>query len=534
MEVCVSIKCLNPHTIYDALRKHLIGLPYSLTEYLTDSFKCPQDTDIGYPKIECIKGRCRRRCIITNELNKPKHINNDRNISSDHITTNNDNWNKIIKYYVFEKVSEFNFDQSGQKMVYYRMGRIDKYAPLIDVYKLLQQRASDYLIHRYHVSCNTIYWKEFLEETDEYVLWLDYSMNMKFTPKTEAQSALYSGKQHTFHDCLIREPKTKKHTYVYHLNDSVTNNTNIRDIIQMFPEIIRSGKLILRSDNCSMQYKSLYVFQDLIDLSLRYGIQIIWFYGEAGHGRGLIDVMAWFGVKGPLRHTILSGDRWFRTAAEMVDYLSTYFADKEDYSKRIVLIDEGRKGHSIKGSFASHIISVKDGVATIRLSLDGSKEMFDLNFHAMAFDDSDSNDTDNDSEIDDNETVYDDEETDIAVGQHMELNSVVFEAATAGAVIALYTPSHVFEPFYFCKVYEVCIAENSITDPDRHCALRGEKYLKCRYLQVINQSKKGFQYKPLENKDVVVHPMHIFSPLVKIDDSLFLSMEEHLFLCDCM
>ena len=220
-----------------------------------------------------------------------------------------------------------------------------------------------------------------------------------------------------------------------------------------------------------MQYKSLYVFQDLIDLSLRYGIQIIWFYGEAGQGRDLIDAMAWFHVKGPLRHTILAEDRWFRTAA---DYLSTYFADKEDYSKKCVLIDEeetankrskGKKGHPIKGSFASHIISVKDGVATIRLSLHGSKEMFDLDFHAMAFDDSDSSDTDSDSEIDDNETVHD-KETDIAVGQHMELISVVFEAVTVGAIIALYTPSHVFEPFYLCKVYEVCIAENSITDPD--------------------------------------------------------------------
>ena len=60
----------------------------------------------------------------------------------------------------------------------------------------------------------------------------------------------------------------------------------------------------------------------------------------------------------------------------MVDYLSTYFADKEDYSKKFVLIDEeetankrskGRKGHPIKGSFASHITSVKDGVATNRV-----------------------------------------------------------------------------------------------------------------------------------------------------------------------
>ena len=53
-----------------------------------------------------------------------------------------------------------------------------------EVYQLLQDRALEYLVHRYNVLCDAVYWKRFLEETNEYVLWLDYSMNIKLTPKT--------------------------------------------------------------------------------------------------------------------------------------------------------------------------------------------------------------------------------------------------------------------------------------------------------------------------------------------------------------
>ena len=110
-------------------------------------------------------------------------------------------------------------------------------------------------------------------------------------------------------------------------------NTILRDIINKFPEIIETGVLVIRSDNCSSQYKSQYVFQNLLDLSKKFNIQLVWFYGEAGYGRGLIDAMAWFGCKGPLRHAVIAHDQWFPTASSMVSYLSNYFYEKNDKSK---------------------------------------------------------------------------------------------------------------------------------------------------------------------------------------------------------
>ena len=71
---------------------------------------------------------------------------------------------------------------------------------------------------------------------------------------------------------------------------------------------------------------------------------------------------------------------------------------------------------------------------------------------------------------------------------------------------------------------------------DGHFALPGEYFLKCNYLQIKEKSKKsklGFQYEIVENKDVIVHPMQVLSPYVNINETLFLSMDEHLFLCDC-
>ena len=40
---------------------------------------------------------------------------------------------------------------------------------------------------------------------------------------------------------------------------------------------------MLRSDNCSTQFKSRFVFKSLLDIAQKYNIQITWFYGEAGH-----------------------------------------------------------------------------------------------------------------------------------------------------------------------------------------------------------------------------------------------------------
>ena len=101
-----------------------------------------------------------------------------------------------------------------------------------------------------------------------------------------------------------------------------------------------------------------------MELVKKCNIQIIFFYGEAGHGRGLIDAMAWFGCKGPLRKEIVTNDPWFSNADVMHSFLSKNF--ESDPSKKYFLISEhntadkrkeGRKEQKIKGSSKARVIS---------------------------------------------------------------------------------------------------------------------------------------------------------------------------------
>ena len=78
----------------------------------------------------------------------------------------------------------------------------------------------------------------------------------------------------------------------------------------------------------------------------------------------LIDAMAWFGVKGPLRQSIIEDDKWFPTAELMVDHLTMHFT--LDDQKEFYLINQEdtaserskhREEHQIKGCSAARIIT---------------------------------------------------------------------------------------------------------------------------------------------------------------------------------
>ena len=158
-------------------------------------------------------------------------------------------------------------------------------------------------------------------------------------------------------------------TYIYHLSDDINHDSVmtteiLKTIIRDYPETIETGKLVLHSDNCSTQYKSRFVFKALLVLAKKYGITIDFFYSEAGHGRGLIDAMAWFGCKRPMRKEIVTNDTWFANAPEIYSFLTEHF--KDDTSKEYHLIDQrvtaserskGREERFIKGCNYEHVIS---------------------------------------------------------------------------------------------------------------------------------------------------------------------------------
>ena len=161
-------------------------------------------------------------------------------------------------------------------------------------------------------------------------------------------------------------------------HDSVMTNYIIEEIIQQNPRVIQSGTLQLCSDNCSVQYKSRFVFRALLDLAIKYKIRINWFFGEAGHARGLIDAMAWFGCKRPMRKEIVTNDAWYANSAEMTEFLKEHF--KNDKSKVYNLIteemtasirEEVREEREVKGCKVAHVLSFFPDGYTVKLWASG-------------------------------------------------------------------------------------------------------------------------------------------------------------------
>ena len=288
MESCKCINCLNPHNIYDAIKNKLRKLPSSLTEYLCHDMVCDKSKEINMHHLECIEGKRKNSCKITNlendlceEIRKTK--------------------NKTVSYYIFAVKKTSFFKSSGEKSFYTRTTRIDLEGTLKDVIDELEKRKEEYLKHRFSTTNEEYYWRYFQSNTQFFTIWLDYSMNIELTEKKQAQSGHYSGSQQSCH-CIIIKHGTEFVKYVYHLSedtihDSVMTFEIIRDIIQRYPYVLNDGYLILHSDNASSQYKCKFTFFETIELAKEHGITVCWFYGEPGHGKGTIDAMSAFGCK---------------------------------------------------------------------------------------------------------------------------------------------------------------------------------------------------------------------------------------------
>ena len=358
-ESCCCIKCLNIHAIYKSIRKTRKDIPESLTEFLVANFLC-EKVETGCHKLSCIQGCCGRNCRIQNCAD---------DLEEDLLAL-------TVKYYIFERTVTSYFNKLGEEKVDTRTARVEKVGTLKEVCQLLLDASMSYLTHRYMVQSDRLYWENFKSQCPYRVVTMDYSENVKLHPKHEVHEAHYSGREHTLHCSIVEKDGSWK--FVYHLSDdtnhdSVLTGTILEDIIIQNPEIIASGYLVVRTDNCPPQYKSLHTFQMMKELAIKYGIQISWFYGEAGHGRGLVDAMSHFGVKKPLKDAIVTCDKFFEKAIDMVLYLNEIKAVEAAYSnreyqhvdssktalKRITHVKRNNIfNHPIKGSRKMHLISV--------------------------------------------------------------------------------------------------------------------------------------------------------------------------------
>ena len=53
----------------------------------------------------------------------------------------------------------------------------------------------------------------------------------------------------------------------------------------------------------------------LKELARKFNIIIAWFYGEADHGKGLVDAISSYRCKQPITNTIITEDKWFQNAS---------------------------------------------------------------------------------------------------------------------------------------------------------------------------------------------------------------------------
>ena len=137
-ESCMCSTCLNIHIIYDLLRKHMSNrFPKSTTEYLKYEFKCERIANFGFFSLNYISGNCTSHYELKNE-----------NLS---FTTDIPQ-----KYYQFERVTEEFYNKRGTKCTDIRTAKINKEASLSDLYILLQQIATKYLIHRFFISADSV------------------------------------------------------------------------------------------------------------------------------------------------------------------------------------------------------------------------------------------------------------------------------------------------------------------------------------------------------------------------------------------
>ena len=236
----------------------------------------------------------------------------------------------------------------------------------------------------------------------------------------------------------------------------------LESIIDAHPIIVECGTLVIRSDNCCTQYKSKYTFANMERLAKKHNIDIYWFYGAAGHGRGLVDAMSSFGCKGPLRKYIITDNKFFNDANEIFNYLDKHF--EFDESKMYYLIDEEenakirkkesnpqlRLSHPIAGSSKLHLIAVTSkGEWFHKIALD----TMDQNVMNLCLDDSEEDENETDySDEQENENIYPNGPSDGILD--VEKPDFKFEFAEESTFIALPTSSG-FETFYLLSKREL-------------------------------------------------------------------------------
>ena len=416
----------------------------------------------------------------------------------------------------------------------------------------LDRMAKKYLIHRYDVEHDKFVWPLIRQKASDQnapIAHCDYSENIQEIPKFQPQDMHFNKKSHSLHCTVIHlSMDPQENQYLYHFSDITKHNWAHTQLVDKdWEKDYFAGETIVRkkNDNCRVQYKCGDSFGAKRKEAQNSGKTYINYYGSSGHGRGLVDSMSSFGVKGPLRKEIVNFDFYFSSAAELVRLFSveknmgerfhySEITEEEFYSQEkpeAFPLDGNTKMHCIvfhpdgRVEMARHICECDECFnGNLSKCLSGNECVVFPKPHAKNPEDISDNTSDSEEEHDEEEDNEDDEED-----FQQTVNCLADDLV--GNVIALQAPANVRASFYLCVVLSSSIASEHMSDAYEHHVLKGEKYLVCNYLRIVKEHRGYTEYEKMDRK-VFITPKEILMPYVQMSDNYELSNEEKQWLED--
>ena len=222
------------------------------------------------------------------------------------------------------------------------------------------------------------------------------------------------------------------------------------------------------------QYKSSYVFGEYQKMAAHYNRKVIIYYGHSGHGKGLVDAMSSFGLKGPLLKAVI----------RQSDNQKLYFdVPVEDI---VSLRSDGGKPLKITGCVKDsyHMICFNpNGSILTKINICSCYDCLEGKFMDCSLEkgkllmggEADDEDYSSNSDVE-----FEDDEfgnVDHEMEQYEMRSESVIQVVKPGSVVALFSPPNALELFYLCKILESGIATEDLYDKYEHIIKKGTPYL---------------------------------------------------------
>ena len=260
--------------------------------------------------------------------------------------------------------------------------------------------------------------------------------------------------------------------------------------------------LRFKSDNCSTQYKSKYNFNFWYSLAKKLNQTIIVCYGVSGHGKGLVDAMSGFGVKGRIRRAVVIKNFSFTTAEDIYNYFYNLFEIDEQKEHYLVTPETTHSKRSndklkIDGCIPLHMfyyscdgsIQLKRRICSCCMCKVGKFIECNDEKGVIIYPRKSNQDESSSSSTDSEDSDRDDEVEEIDVEQYEMRSASISNIVETGNIVALFAPPKLFEMFYLCKVISIEVAEKEIIDDHHHTIQKGSVYLKCHYLEKVSEKR---------------------------------------------